>query len=460
MKTLMMKTLTTYFSSVAALMILIASTPSQAKNVDLVTLPKRDTVQLTIYNSEDLTLAKEVRAITLKKGGNRLQFSWANTLIDPTSVELRPLEHADQIEVVDTVFPGQKPQHLFWNIESEFEGQVLMEVSYFTSGLTWKMDYVAITNPAEDEISFRGHVRVFNNSGEEYDDAEIRLIVGKVNLVEKIADLARRGNQPPPQPNTADYGLMKNRAMRESISLAVNAGFGGGGGPASAPKKVVKEGVSEYFMFSVDGTETISNGWSKRMPAVNADEVQFDIVYRMRAYQYGPRPVRFFLWKNDEDHQLGDSPLPDGVVRVFRENGQDGLSYLGQQSLNYVPIQADIEVNLGPDDLVVFEQRKIKTSRNNFHFDRHKRVTGWDEHRSWLSTIRNYRDQPIRLELRLQWPGDVEVEAPASTTSFDYRTLEFPLSAKARDASELRYRTTTHHGSNAKQNRVKLALPQ
>ncbi len=83
---------------------LLSSPLALAQNVDLTTLPNRDTVQLTIYNSEDITLAKETRSITLKKGMNRLQFSWAGTLIDPTSVEFRPLEHADQIEVADTVF--------------------------------------------------------------------------------------------------------------------------------------------------------------------------------------------------------------------------------------------------------------------------------------------------------------------------------------------------------------------
>ena len=44
----------------------------QAK-VDLVTLPTRDTVQLTIYNSADMTLVRESRALTLKGGGNKLQ---------------------------------------------------------------------------------------------------------------------------------------------------------------------------------------------------------------------------------------------------------------------------------------------------------------------------------------------------------------------------------------------------
>ncbi|MCB1776805.1 MAG: hypothetical protein KDI50_05145, partial [Candidatus Competibacteraceae bacterium] len=52
-----------------------------AGNVDLATVPKRNTVQLTIYNSEDLTLVRESRVVTFKKGLNPLQFSWANTLI-------------------------------------------------------------------------------------------------------------------------------------------------------------------------------------------------------------------------------------------------------------------------------------------------------------------------------------------------------------------------------------------
>ena len=81
-------------------------------------LPDRASVQLTIYNSEDMTLVKETRSLTLKRGSNRLQFSWANTLIDPTSVEFRPLERTDEIEVADTVFPGSKPRQLLWDMES------------------------------------------------------------------------------------------------------------------------------------------------------------------------------------------------------------------------------------------------------------------------------------------------------------------------------------------------------
>jgi len=48
--------------------LLLALWPAAAaEQVDLVTLPGRNTVQLTIYNSEDLTLVKEVRHLTLTR---------------------------------------------------------------------------------------------------------------------------------------------------------------------------------------------------------------------------------------------------------------------------------------------------------------------------------------------------------------------------------------------------------
>lgn len=440
---------------IATMMILmLAATVTQgtAKNIDLVTLPDRNSVELTIYNSEDITLAKERRYITLKRGENRLQFSWAGTLIDPSSVELRPLEHAEDIDVVDTVFPGQKPQHLFWNIDSGYEGQVLVEVSYFTSGLTWRMDYVTITDPEETEMKFRGYVRVFNNSGEEYENASIRLIVGTINLVEKIADLAKQRGIPLPSLEARGRKEMKNEVARRSFAKAMDCAEECA--PSSA-KKIVKEGLSEYFMFSVQGRETVKNGWSKRMEAVRADGVKFDILYRMRAYQYGDRPVRFFLWHNDDEHDLGQSPLPDGLVRVFRENGKDGLSFLGQQLIRYVPIKAEIEINLGPDDLVVYETVKNGSERYNFSF-RHERVNGWDEKTRWVDRIRNYRGKPIKFELRRQWSGHVDYESEVSTKQFDYCTVEASFPVPARGQMLYPCMVVTHFGANGSQNRIEL----
>ena len=54
---------------------------------------------------------------------------------------------------------------------------------------------MGIANEDETKLNVTGYVRVTNNSGELYDNAQTRLVVGKINFVEKIADLAHR---PPP----------------------------------------------------------------------------------------------------------------------------------------------------------------------------------------------------------------------------------------------------------------------
>ena len=87
------------------IIVLLLSAVAAEARINVVGLPGRDSVQLTIYNSADLTLVKETRLLTFKKGINRLEFSWANTLIDPTSVEFRALTNADKVDVLDASFP-------------------------------------------------------------------------------------------------------------------------------------------------------------------------------------------------------------------------------------------------------------------------------------------------------------------------------------------------------------------
>jgi hypothetical protein len=223
-------------------------------NVDLSTVPARDSVQLTIYNSEDLTLVRETRVVSFKKGINPLQFSWANTLIDPTSVRLRFVSHPEKLELLDTTFPHSKPQMLYWNVQSDTDGEATVEITYFTSGISWSADYVCIANPDETEMGFEGFVRVANNSGEEYENAQVRLVVGKINLVEKIAQLAQTT---PEKVHLLEEPMLKAKKA-EVLVEAMDRGIAPGEDKAAfqKPKQIIKEGLSEYFIYTIEGTET------------------------------------------------------------------------------------------------------------------------------------------------------------------------------------------------------------
>jgi len=438
----------------AAIVALAALAPgSFAGNLDLSTVPPREGVQLTIYNSEDITLVREVRSLSLKKGANHIQYSWANTLIDPSSVEIRPLEHADEIEVLDATFPGDRPQQLVWNIDSKTEGQVKFQVTYFTSGLSWAADYVLIANKDETELSLDGFVQITNNSGEDYGNAQVRLVVGVINLVEKIQDLARRGLI---TEQAAADALERRKSEEGLTALGYVAGFAvKDAEAANKPAEIIKEGLSEYFIYTIDGYQSIPNGWSKRLASFHARQVSFDVLYRLRPEQYGARPARFFMLKNDEEHKLGTTPLPDGVMQVFRDNGRDGLSFLGRQSVKYVPVKSDIELNVGADDEVVEELKQMSVERSSFSFDRHQLVDGWDETRLLRYEIRNYKGKPVRMEIRKIIPGDIELSAEDARL-FDYQTVEFAREVKPHDKLAWEFKYTQHLGKNARQNTIRV----
>ncbi len=444
-----------------------------AKNVDLSTVPPRDTVQLTIYNSEDLTLVRETRTISMKKGINPLQFSWANTLIDPSSVDLRFKTHTDELDLLDTTFPHDNPQMLYWNVRSEYDGDAILEITYFTSGISWSADYVCISDAKEEGMSFDGYVRITNNSGEDYADAQIRMVVGTINLVEKITTLARNGfiaRGDLDAYRKAGIAGMSRRgrdAARNELH-EVAAAF-----KMKAPKQIVKEGLSEYFIYTVPGTETVKNSWSKRMRLFQGSDVPFQIKYRYRPAEYGEQLVRMFILRNNQKSSLGETPLPNGVVRLFRDNGRDGLSFVIQQTTKYVPIGQEIELNLGADPEVIHERIRLSTKHDNFWYKRsgvnahyspqkghqiefNDKVAGWDDHQFWIERIRNYRDKPIDLEIRRTFPGHVVFRSQLNPTLYDYRTPRFTTQIDAGEKRDMPYELVIHQGYNKKQNKVTL----
>jgi len=422
--------------------------------VDLVTLPARDRVQLTIYNSADLTLARESRALVLDEGANRLQFSWEGTLIDPTSLEIAPKAEMDRIEIADLTFPPRVKNLGVWAIRSQAKGKVPVEISYLTSGLSWRAFYTGTLTPDERTMRLEGYVRVTNNSGEDYEDAQVRLVVGQVHLLDQIAALASRDHpygSPIPVPEQAEPEMGRESLRRAKTALMDVSG------PAPqmagmVAKEIVKEGLSEYFLYTIEGTETIPTGWSKRMISLTADQVPVVNLYKYEKERYGDAVVRFLSFKNDQDHKLGETPIPDGRIKVCRSTDDTGhLSYVGQSGFKYIPVGQEVELNLGPVADMVVEPTLMETRTEQHQFDNDRDVSGWDTVRTYKVETRNTRDIPIEVEIRknfqttywkLDRKGDLD-----QYEQVDKDTVQFLVKVPARSAKTFEYTVRTFHGT-------------
>ena len=414
--------------------------------IDLVTLPSRDTVQLTIYNSADMTLVRESRALTLKDGKNKLQFSWANTLIDPTSLEMLPKANADKIDIADLTYPPRVRNLGLWNIESGVSGKVPVEITYLTSGLSWRAFYMGTLTEDEKTMRLQGYVRVTNNSGEDYENAQTRLIVGKVHILDKIAQLARRqypyGKPGRPTP------VLKAPSVRASVSKTRRVLGGISKDALLKPKEIKKEGLSEYFLYTIEGTETIPTGWSKRLISFDVGEVPVVNLYKYEEERYGRSVVRFLSFKNDEEHELGETPIPGGMLKVYRGVDDKGhLSYTGQSSFKYIPVDEDVELNLGAVANVVVEPTLMDFETKNYRFDRKRNISGWDEVRKFKIEVRNTREISAKVEIRRNFPTQYwKLNTSQEFENVDLDTVKFTLNLKPRSKQVFGYTLTTYHG--------------
>jgi len=433
-------------------MIVLFVSAAQAK-VDLVTLPARDTVQLTIYNSADMTLVRDGRSLTLKGGVNALQFSWAETLIDPTSLEMLPKARTGEVEIAELTYPARVRNVGVWNVRSRISGKVPVEISYLTSGLSWRAFYMGTLSADEKTMRLEGYVRVTNNSGEDYENAQVRLIVGQVHILDQIAELAQRE-----YPYSRPEGIQLPRPVRALMfkDEMKKLGMAEPAEPtllqAAAPKEIAKEGLSEYFLYTIEGTETIPTGWSKRLKSFDVAEVPVLNLYKFEEDRYGPSVMRFLSFKNDQEHKLGATPIPDGTMRVFRKaDAQGHLSYEGESSFLYIPVDQDVELDLGAVEHVVVEPTLMEYRTENYRFDRNRDVAGWDEIQTFEVKVKNTRDVPIKVEIRrnfettywtLTHTGQID-----GFEKVDMDTVKFTVLLPPRAERSFQYILTTYEGT-------------
>jgi len=296
-------------------------------------------------------------------------------------------------------------------------------------------------------------VRVTNNSGEDYENAQTRLIVGKVHILDEIAELARR-QYPYGRPgqivltDKLEAGVEKE--AKRMLSRAVAKGQPSAP-MATKPKEVIKEGLSEYFLYTIEGTETIDTGWSKRLLSFDVDHVPVVNLYKYEEQRYGPSVVRFLSFKNDKEHKLGETPIPGGMLKVYRGVGDKRhLSYTGQSSFKYIPVDEDVELNLGPVANVVVEPKLMDFKTENYRFDRRGNVSGWDEIHTFGIEVRNTHDISVKVEIKRNFNTQYwDIDNSGDFGAFEkvnLNTVKFTLDLQPRSVKKFEYVLRTYHG--------------
>ena len=175
-------------------------------------------------------------------------------------------------------------------------------------------------------------------------------------------------------------------------------------------------------------------------------------LYKFEQERYGNRVMRFLSFDNDEEHKLGETPIPGGLLKVYRREDKQGhLSYAGQSSFKYIPVDEEVELNLGGVQNVVVEPKLMDYQTENYQFNSKGNITGWDEIRTWKMTVKNTRAIPIKVEIKRNfrttyWDNQNQGEF-GDYEKYDKDTVKYTLLLEPQTKQEFSYTLRTYHGT-------------
>lgn len=266
------------------------------------------------------------------------------------------------------------------DLENRVSGRQDLELSYLTGGLSWRADYVAELSPDDSRLDLSGWVTLSNRSGATYGNALLQLVAGDVNRVRD--EMTRQGDV-----------MMESAVMK------------------SAAPRMQQESLFEYHLYTLQQPTTIRDNQTKQVALLNASGVPVNKEFRLQGSPYYYRGQQgdlgqklkvgvFVEFDNRKQSELG-LPLPKGVVRVYKQDGQGRPQFIGEDRIDHTPENETVRLKMG-DAFDVTASRKQTDfrklggdSRFNYRFES-----------AYEITLKNAKEQPVIVTVAEPVPGD------------------------------------------------------
>jgi hypothetical protein len=429
------------------------------------TAPHRESVALTVYN-QNFALVKDVRSLDLQRGNPEVRLDDVAAQIDPTSVHFAALDHPDAVTVqeqnyqydvanadrllerylnqtvtvrmkdgggdrtgtllsfdggnlviqdskgasvlnraeVRDVGLGEVPgglvvkPTLFWRLASDRTGSERVEVSYLTNGINWHAEYVAVVNAQDTGLTMNGWVSLDNQSGATYDNAKLKLVAGDVHRV-----------SPPQAPIPMD--MMRKEAL------------------SAAQPQFTERGFFEYHIYTLEHPATVADKETKQLALFPSAAAAAKKVITYDGAQDGTKVAIRMEFENTKKNGLGMA-LPAGKVRVYKEDTDKALEFVGEDQIDHTPRDEKVRLFLGNAFDIVGE--RIQTN--------YKELSSRSHEESYSVEIRNHKDAAQEVTIIEHIYGDWKITDKSNEfVKKDSHTAEFPVTVPANGSVKVTY---------------------
>lgn len=461
-------------TALTCLVALAASTAAAAE----IAVPPAGGAQLTIYG-DGWALVRERRVLPLQPGLNHFAFPGVSHTILPESVLLRPLGGAAGVRVVgrtfdrsvaslpsllkqalgnevwisrtnpasgaierrratllsvqdnilvssegriesvdasaiafdaDAVADTRSEPTLLAAVSAEAPGRQEFELGYLTAGIGWQADYVIVMS-GQPNIEIEALATVSNGSGVDFPAAQLAFVAGEVHRVTHV---------PPPRP-------MERTAMASQAFATMKADL-----PAEA--------MAASHLYRLDHAVDLGADQTKQVSLFGRRSAAAE-----RRYVVEPQPIPYharqgeklqgnaslqMVLQNDSAKGLG-LPLPAGIARVYRRDGRGDLQFQGEDRLSHTAVGGEAVLTLGRAVDLPFE--RVQTS--------FRRVSEDVSESAYEITVRNAKDEPVRVAVKEALAGDWEIlDENMPHSREDARTPLWSVEVAPNAEAVLRYR--------------------
>lgn len=290
-------------------------------------------------------------------------------------------------------------------VESEKAGARDLRLSYLSTGLSWKADYVALFDEKAGKLDMQGWITLNNHSGTSYDNAQTQLIAGNINL-------ANDENQ---------WQQQRSARMRQA-----------GTESGSQPK------LADYYVYPLRERTTVADNQTKQVGFLEMNGVTARKVYRYRAGWFDSTdPTHADVavdFANSSSGGLG-AQLPAGIVRVYVRDVEGKPKFVGEDRISHTPQGSELSVKTGE----AFDVTVQPT------LDTRERVNKFRTRYVMTYTVRNARSEPVTVIVRQEGLGRSTkvTEESLKRSKTDARMLQWDVPVPANGETALNFTLET-----------------
>jgi len=297
---------------------------------------------------------------------------------------------------------------LVWSLNSTESGPTQADLFYMASGISWSADYVMSLDPNGSTANLQGWASIKNDSGASFNDAQLKLLAGQVNVAPQARLL-----------NGAMAGAMLDQAKQQ---FNESSSF-------------------EYHLYTLQRPTTIADKETKQISLFTARGVPYTRELIIQQPYFNPMdssagspvsPQIKLVFKNSSVKHLGMS-LPAGKIRVYKQDSDGSSEFVGEDNINHTPKDEGVSIAIG-NSFDVTSTRTQTDYRNKINNDPKA------DERTIQIQIKNHGNAAEKIVVLEYLQGDWTIEKSSDPfTKFDSQTIRFVIQLKANSNHTVSY---------------------